>query len=301
MDFPLWIAFIQPWGFHQQTELGHRFDAWILFRNPNWLSPRMASNPETDVVHMWFICGYIWLIVVIYGHIWLYIGKKLQGSSVFDARQIITNTTYTTCIWVPREITGDITPLKCGESWENKAWAGLVYHLPTWFNAGRRGETISKGPILQMLYFHRDCHHQSDIDQIEDPKSFVFSSGWAFDQVLFFMSWLHWDTHFPEDHWLVVEPPLWKIWKSIGMMIPNIWENKNVPNHQPDQRFHHLTQTLVPPALHMPPAEDPAAKKTQRPLYEKQLRAGLASRYVAGSISPISVGLWRWNMVSICK
>ena len=28
--------------------------------------------------------------------------------------------------------------------------------------------------------------------------------------------------------------PLWKIWKSIGMIIPNIWENKiDVPNHQP--------------------------------------------------------------------
>ena len=26
--------------------------------------------------------------------------------------------------------------------------------------------------------------------------------------------------------WLVVEPPLWKIWKSIDMIIPNIWENK---------------------------------------------------------------------------
>ena len=29
--------------------------------------------------------------------------------------------------------------------------------------------------------------------------------------------------------------PLWKIWKSIGMIIPNIWKNKiHVPNHQPD-------------------------------------------------------------------
>ena len=26
--------------------------------------------------------------------------------------------------------------------------------------------------------------------------------------------------------WLVVGPPLWKIWKSIGMTIPNIWEHK---------------------------------------------------------------------------
>ena len=26
--------------------------------------------------------------------------------------------------------------------------------------------------------------------------------------------------------------PLWKIWKSIGLIIPNIWKNRNVPNHQ---------------------------------------------------------------------
>ena len=36
------------------------------------------------------------------------------------------------------------------------------------------------------------------------------------------------------DYWLVVYLPLWKIWKSIGMIIPNIWKNKShVPNHQP--------------------------------------------------------------------
>ena len=29
-----------------------------------------------------------------------------------------------------------------------------------------------------------------------------------------------------KQNWLVVGPPLWKIWKSIGMIIPNIWENK---------------------------------------------------------------------------
>ena len=32
-------------------------------------------------------------------------------------------------------------------------------------------------------------------------------------------------------HWLVVYLLLWKIWKSVGTIIPNIW--KNVPNHQP--------------------------------------------------------------------
>ena len=33
--------------------------------------------------------------------------------------------------------------------------------------------------------------------------------------------------------WLVVYLPLWKIWKSVGIIIPNIWKIKNVPNHQP--------------------------------------------------------------------
>ena len=35
--------------------------------------------------------------------------------------------------------------------------------------------------------------------------------------------------------WLVVYLPLWNIWKSVGMIIPNIWENQShVPYHQPD-------------------------------------------------------------------
>ena len=29
-------------------------------------------------------------------------------------------------------------------------------------------------------------------------------------------------------HWLVVYLPLWKIWKSVGMIIPNIWKNKKM-------------------------------------------------------------------------
>ena len=32
--------------------------------------------------------------------------------------------------------------------------------------------------------------------------------------------------------WLVVYLPLWKIWKSVGISVPNIWK-KHVPNHQP--------------------------------------------------------------------
>ena len=37
--------------------------------------------------------------------------------------------------------------------------------------------------------------------------------------------------------WLVVS--LWKIWKSVGIIIPNIWANKiHVANHQPVE-YHH--------------------------------------------------------------
>ena len=44
------------------------------------------------------------------------------------------------------------------------------------------------------------------------------------------------DVYIYIDEWLVVDLPLWNIWKSIGMMIiPNIWKNiSHVPNHQPE-------------------------------------------------------------------
>ena len=49
-------------------------------------------------------------------------------------------------------------------------------------------------------------------------------------------------------NWLVVYLPLWKIWVNWDDDIPNIWEIKNVPNHQADKGLgqcpicsHHLT------------------------------------------------------------
>ena len=42
--------------------------------------------------------------------------------------------------------------------------------------------------------------------------------------------------------WLVVGPPLWKIWTSIGMTIPNIWENKKCSKPPTSSQFgHHAT------------------------------------------------------------
>ena len=59
--------------------------------------------------------------------------------------------------------------------------------------------------------------------------------GWPSLQVAF--DWNYWSALLPysdSDDSLVVYLPLWKIWKSVGIMIPNIWKNKSrVPNHQP--------------------------------------------------------------------
>ena len=43
----------------------------------------------------------------------------------------------------------------------------------------------------------------------------------------------------------MVGPPLWKIWTSIGMIIPNIWANKKwQPNHQPAR--YSITNDIAP-------------------------------------------------------
>ena len=40
--------------------------------------------------------------------------------------------------------------------------------------------------------------------------------------------------------WKVFRLPLWKMWNSVGMILPNIWKNNpNVPNHQPGHHSNH--------------------------------------------------------------
>ena len=52
--------------------------------------------------------------------------------------------------------------------------------------------------------------------------------------------------------WLVVDLPLWKIWKSVGIILHNIyiymiWKNKHhVPNHLPDEK---RSQSFCPHAI----------------------------------------------------
>ena len=39
---------------------------------------------------------------------------------------------------------------------------------------------------------------------------------------------VHWRPLRVDWNWLVVDLPLWKIWKSVGIIIPNIWKNKKM-------------------------------------------------------------------------
>ena len=41
--------------------------------------------------------------------------------------------------------------------------------------------------------------------------------------------------------WLVVNPPLWKIWKSVGMIIPNIWHGKMIFMFQTTNQLLYVT------------------------------------------------------------
>ena len=66
--------------------------------------------------------------------------------------------------------------------------------------------------------------------------------------------------------WLVVGPPLWRIWKSIGMIIPNIWENKKCS--KPPTRWEFGPSwpflALLPPAPRARFSEEPSAGSAYR-------------------------------------
>ena len=81
--------------------------------------------------------------------------------------------------------------------------------------------------------------------------------------------------------WLVVEPPLWKIWKSNGIIVPNIWENKShVPNHQPVFLF--LSHWLVSLCSRYQNSNLPVPSCLIRPAYSPRL----------SSVTRVSLPLW---------
>jgi len=65
-------------------------------------------------------------------------------------------------------------------------------------------------------------------------------AAWETHGLISYAPWAAMDTSKSTSNlpWLVVYLPLWKIWKLVGMINPNIWKNKiHVPNHQPESMY----------------------------------------------------------------
>ena len=80
--------------------------------------------------------------------------------------------------------------------------------------------------------------HQPSPAQVMEPERYechLRSSQWSDLQILQSSNQMN-HVFFPTiSIWLVVDLPLWKIWKSNGIIVPYIWKNyKNDPNHQPN-------------------------------------------------------------------
>jgi len=70
------------------------------------------------------------------------------------------------------------------------------------------------------------------------PEGILHDCCWFFQWILQENQWFPVDIPLNQSidfSWLVVEPPLWKIWKSMGRIIPSYMmeKNPNVSNHQP--------------------------------------------------------------------
>ena len=81
--------------------------------------------------------------------------------------------------------------------------------------------------ILHSLFFfvyHRIPHSSSSIYRwnFHSSSSIPVSSGVIKHGLLEIGPCI---VDFPIKNWLVVYLPLWKIWKSVGMIIPSIWKN----------------------------------------------------------------------------
>jgi hypothetical protein len=96
------------------------------------------------------------------------------------------------------------------------------------------------GSVIQQTFF--SCGKQSDLlisnlYQIYICSIYmcvvIYSNQHAY-QIIYMPHEQCWfSTYLLNLYWLVVYLPLWKIWKSVGMIIPNIWKvKKHVPNHQ---------------------------------------------------------------------
>jgi hypothetical protein len=119
-----------------------------------------------------------------------------------------------------------------------------------------RGEVIIQNPgnYSYCILIHRSCVYLTHIEHMDTYGGFFSHgvspshNGCRYRNVL--MTWMTWGTlhdfgtpstlrwgppvkkfinpsnYYIVTTWLVVYLPLWKIWNSVGMIIPSIWKNK---------------------------------------------------------------------------
>ena len=82
--------------------------------------------------------------------------------------------------------------------------------------------TTDKNPCHVIAWYVYTIHFEPQ----SGPDSLELMVNWTLTSIWFEPLWPLYTI------WLVVWTPL-KKWKSVGMMIPNIWKIKHFPNHQP--------------------------------------------------------------------
>ena len=94
-------------------------------------------------------------------------------------------------------------------------WLFILYHI--FGNSPFDSSTKPFGSPERQRCCHEAAGHFSDFTLLSTPGERIAPKSLRHEQ---------------HSGW-VVDLPLWKIWKSVGMTIPNIWKKKHVPNHQP--------------------------------------------------------------------
>ena len=159
--------------------------------------------------------------------------------------------TNSCCWWNPKQTPNENHPAKRTTTWWSLHCRRIQLHI---YLVGKRQLNFyreQKTALLlatQICSFDReDC--KRNVEMLACPPSLMVGEPQGFLCLSNLEQW----KSVASICWLVVKPPLWKIWKSIGMIIPNIYiyiyiygiENKKwQPNHQPDMKWFPLANII---------------------------------------------------------
>ena len=141
-------------------------------------------------------------------------------------------------------------------------WVWLVVYLPLWNiwkSVGMIIPNIWKNkidvpnhqPVIQSVWLQA-IHYESGWWYTYPSETYESQLGWLspiYGKIKLMFQTTNQSICMATSHplwvWLVVYLPLWNIWKSVGMIIPNIWKNKiDVPNHQPVNLYGYKPSTM---------------------------------------------------------